>query len=195
MSSFAVSIAGLEVTVLEMRNSGLSAKDAAAFALKAAGKVLFRQVRKRMSLRDHSLADLAQMGHPYAKRWPTIKVHTKLPWQVHRQSEDNSLRDALKGEFSIDGAGMHYDVFVDLNQAPHGEYVIGGTKVMHPRDVIWESSQEPKVNDKMMREIVKVLGKKLRSKSGLRFTTRKPTILSMASTTGDPTRVGAVGIR
>lgn len=180
---FQVKTSGFEMTLIKLSNTRVALKTAARAGLTAAGKVIYRHVKKRAGLRDHTLADLAKKprpDHPYAKRHGRIKIHTRIPWQVHIQKsgEDPNeyLHKALKGVYHEDGAGMHYDIWVDLNIAPHAEYVIQGTKVMFARDFIWNAAIEKRDDPKVMQAVVKALGKGLRSKVGVRFGSGTPTL-------------------
>lgn len=168
-SGYKVETAGFGITIVALRRTWIETKEAAKIALDVAGGILYKNVRKRMSYTDHTLADLARMGHPYARRHGTIRIHKKEPWIVHKQS--GTLLSAMRGWMHEDGLGLHYDIWVDLNTAFHGKYVIEGTKVMLPRDVIWMAVNEAYLNKKMMMAIVRKLGKEMRAKCGIRFET------------------------
>lgn len=166
MPSMTLDIGGLEVTLIALQNSSTALHEAAPHVVEAAGQALRSRVRKRIGLRDHSLKDLARMDHPYARRHGSIRIHRNLPWQVHRQS--GTMAEALEGTFKM-GVKPQYEVTFNYLKAPHAEDVIRGTKVMLPRDVLWNTAHEEATNVAMMKRIVKVLGKKMRSKLGIRF--------------------------
>lgn len=166
------SAGALSVVLFNMKQVGVTEKQAAIQAVEAAGRVLRDLVKQNISLTDHSLADLAAEGHPYARRHGGIKIHQKGTKaltdpanRVHRQS--GKLLSALKAGSTNRGLG--YRVELDPSVAPHAAHVILGTRVMLPRDVIWDTAAAPDVQKRMMRAMVGVLGKKLRTKGGIRF--------------------------
>lgn len=167
-----IQVGGLEATLIQLQHSKVSVRDAAGPAFMAAGKALRTAIRKRISLRDHTLKDLARKDHPYARRHGTIQIHRRMPWQVHTQS--GRALNALQGR-PITVNGQHeYEVTFDYGLARHMEHVILGTKVMLPRDVLWKTAQDPSTQTEMMRRIVAVLGKRLRSQLGVRFRSVSP---------------------
>lgn len=167
-----LSVAGLDVTLIALRKSKGDVRKAAGPALLAGGKAYRNMVRKRISLRDHSLADLARKDHPYARRHGSIRIHRRKPWQVHRQS--GRMVNALQGRPITIGGSQGYEVTFDYNAAPHARYVIQGTRVMLRRDVLWRTAYDDKTKEAMMKRIVKVLGKQLRTQLGVRFGSGAP---------------------
>jgi len=93
---------------------------------------LLKKIRENASLTDHTLDDLRQLGHPYAKRNPR-PPHTPW-WLIHRQS--GTLVDALEMDNPAPG---HYRVGFDENRAPHVPYVLLGTRTMIGRDILNET--------------------------------------------------------
>ena len=134
-------------------------------ALKAAGQVLHGEIHKTMDHRCHTLAALAVLDHPYAKRHPTILIHQDRPYIVHRQS--GVLLRALK--HGVSGARDSYDVWLDRGVAPHAAFIVDGTKFMHQRDILWRTAQERRVQRLMMRAIVGVMGRGFRTQAMVRF--------------------------
>lgn len=131
------------------------------------GLVLKREAEANIGLRDHSLTDLAQMDHPYARRHGRIRVHEERPWLVHSQS--GALRRSLKRKTTRLVHASKFEVFFDTTKAPHAEFVVMGTFKMLPRDVLWETANDTRVRQLIMLAIVRTLGKDMRSKAGLRF--------------------------
>lgn len=162
-----LNIAGLEATLIALQNSRLAVQDVLPYVVDAAGRQYRAEVRKHIGLRDHSLADLAKMDHPYARRHGTIRIHRKKPWQVHRQSD--KMIQALRGGPVTVGNKPGYEVTFDYGAAPHAAHVIQGTRVMLPRDVLWRTAMDEGTRMAMMRRIVGTLGKRLRSQLGVRF--------------------------
>lgn len=163
----------LRVTILSLHKLGVSEQKAAVAAANAAGKVLETKIRQNMSLTDHSLASLAAMDHPYAKRHGSIRIHQRGSSslvhpenRVHTQSGD-LLRSITVGKAI---SRPHWRLWLDTGIAPHANYVVKyGTKTMFRRDVLWDTAQAPKVQKAMMKAVVRKLGKVLRTGASLRF--------------------------
>jgi len=104
-------------------------------------KLLDDRVEANISLSDHSLKQLADMGHPYATRSPQ---HIHDPeYQVHSQSGV-----MLAGKFSgtervsIRSGKLVASAFVGIEGVAHAVHVIFGTSRMIPRDFLDGSLQE-----------------------------------------------------
>lgn len=106
--------------------------------MKKVEKVLDNEVKENISITDHSLADLARLGHPYARRGPSSSLSHPL-WQVHKQT-GRLLSSKFSGvkEASITSGKLDASAFVGLNEtkAPHALHVIFGTSKMIPRPVL-----------------------------------------------------------
>jgi hypothetical protein len=101
---------------------------------------LDKEVTKNMSLVDHTLRDLAVMGHPYAGRHGSqgLKIHDPY-WQVHIQSgELLRSKDSGVTEPNVTGDNLHVSGYVKLNElyATHALHVVWGTSKMIPRDFL-----------------------------------------------------------
>lgn len=188
--SITFNVLGLETTLVKLDHTTIDIRVAAKAAINAAGAVGLARARKAVGLRDHSLTDLANMGHPYARRHGSIRIHTDAPWQVHRaptgglsgaaknarakklsthRVQTDALFKSTQGrEITAPSGTPAYEVYFDLDIAPHAENVVLGTKRMLPRDPLWNSITAPGVQQEMMEAIVKKLGKELRSKLGVR---------------------------
>ena len=103
-------------------------------------KIMDKAVTKNISLKDHSLKDLAQMGHPYAKRHGPegSPIHDPY-WLVHTQSGEL----LASKEAGVEGASIAFGklksaayVKFDENKAPHAWNVVYGTSRMIPRPVL-----------------------------------------------------------
>lgn len=167
-----VNAGSLQITLRAMRGSTAQERRAAKAAIMAAGRLLRDLVKQNISLSDHDLNDLARLDHPYARRHGAIRIHGKGSKalnnpanRVHTQSGD--LVRALQAGPTSNGLG--YRVGINTSAAPHAEFVIRGTKVMLPRDVIWDTATAPDVRRRLMREVVRVLGKGLRTQGSVRF--------------------------
>lgn len=86
-------------------------------------------VEENASLTDHSLDELARLGHPYAVRNPQT-IHSP-EYQVHQQS--GRLRDNIE---TIKVNQFTYDVGVDPQAVPYLAAVLFGTRTMVARDFI-----------------------------------------------------------
>lgn len=155
-------------TIAAIKQVQVSTRAAGYAAARAAGAVLLTEVRKRAMLTDHSPGDLRKLDHPYARRHGSIQIHTDAPYQVHTRT--GRFLKSLKmkaGAAKLEGAASYFDVYAD--GPPHVAFVIKGTRVMLPRDIIWGTGNEPAVKREMMRVVTLVLGKGLRSQSAIRF--------------------------
>jgi len=181
INGFTMDAGTLRLTIAALE--GVAVRAAAVRALGEAATVLHAEVRERVSLDDHSLTDLADLDHPYARRHgaintsalghtPEWEVHTK-PANARGRSQTGDLLRATKVALlpSARGStGEAWTVYFDLDLAPHARYVVQGTPNMLPRDVLWWTATDPAVQKAMMRAVVRVLGKELRSKAILRLT-------------------------
>jgi hypothetical protein len=98
--------------------------------------VLDKAVDKNISLTDHSLKDLALLGHPYASRAPQ-RVHSP-GYQVHIQS-GRLKRGKYSGthKASILGGQLTARAYVGIaDSVEHALFVVYGTSKMIPRDFL-----------------------------------------------------------
>lgn len=98
----------------------------------AATKTLYGGIRDNVSLKDHSLKDLAKMGHPYSKR-RFQAIHAPY-WKVHIQS--GNLLSAVKTGTTLKGQSFTGYVGIDEAIAPHAKAVVYGTQRMVARDFL-----------------------------------------------------------
>ena len=106
--------------------------------LDQSGLILRRAIRKNISLSDHSLEDLAELDHPYAKRNPH-PPHDP-PWLVHTQ--EGVLLKSLKKKTTKRKNEVVVSVGFDEQIAPHARDIIFGNSKMISRDVINGSASE-----------------------------------------------------
>lgn len=115
--------------------------------MKEVGALLDTQVTENLSLSDHSLKDLAALGHPYAARYGTSKAESlHSPYfQVHRQS-GRLLAAKFSGtkEAQISLGVLQASAFVGLNEsvAEHAVFVVYGTSKMIPRPILQGSRDQ-----------------------------------------------------
>lgn len=171
-----MNVGSLQATIIAIGNQKVSMRQAASTAVGSAGRALKAATRANLSAKDFTLVQLEGMDHPYARRHGSIRVNksggtgflNKPENRVHNRS--GSMRRALKSKF-VSGTKPQYTLSMDTSLAPHARGVILGTNVMLPRDVLWDTATSPKMREKMMREMVLALGKKLRSQAHVRFGT------------------------
>lgn len=139
--------------------------------LVAMGEALHQRVRANASLRDHTLRDLARLGHPYARRHGTIRIHRDRPYLVHTHT--GQLLQSIRAEV-LPTTPERFGVWLDPTIAPHAAYVVLGTRVMLPRDLLMETALERQTQVAMMRAAVDVLGRQLRTGAAVRFGSAAP---------------------
>lgn len=93
-----------------------------------------QEVMRNMSLTDHSLQDLAKLGHPYSAK-NNVAIHSP-DWLVHTQSGRLlSAKSSGVDEASVEDNVLRASAFVQVDPdiAEHAVYVIYGTSKMVPR--------------------------------------------------------------
>jgi len=167
-------IVGIEATVFNLRQlSDRGVRDAAGKAMAKAGEVAKAAVYANVTRTDHTLAQLRSMDHPYAKRHGSIRIHAGETHVVHTHT--GRMAAALKGEvkFRAGGAGGGARPYYLLgwwgNVPPYVKWVVEGTRIMLPRDVLWLTASAPHVRPAMLRAFVQVMGAELRTQAGIRF--------------------------
>jgi hypothetical protein len=161
----------LRVTILSMNAFGITETRAATAAAKSAGLMLHKIVKQNISLHDHSPEALATKDYPYAARHGAIHLHESgskalvhPEFRVHAQT--GKLQSSLRSAPLARGIGWRVEL--DPGIAPHAKFVVQGTKVMLPRPVLDDTAQAPDVKRRLLKDIVKTLGSKLRTKAMLR---------------------------
>jgi hypothetical protein len=169
MVGFTMDGGSLRLTIASMNAIGISVRDAATRALGKAAKVLHEESLKNISLDDHTLKKLRQLGHPYARAGYGAHLLNHEFNQVHTHT--GTLRRALKVELlpSARPPGEAWVVWFDVDAAPHAVFVVQGTPLMLPRDVLWWTATDPRVQKLMMKAVVGILGRELRTQGVLRF--------------------------
>lgn len=100
-------------------------------ATNTAAETLLTEMRDLVSLDDHSLADLAALGHPYAQGKPQGSG-PHPDYELHQQDEEliqGLRRTPARPLGNLVAAELHSD-------APHTWHVIYGTIRMRPRDFV-----------------------------------------------------------
>lgn len=164
----------LNFTLINLANLPQAHVGAAAQqALEAAGRVFYNEVRSNamQAKPHHTLLELANLDHPYARRHGAIQVKKMGrtdPWPVHKQKGDGLNSTKWATHTSVSGTPI-FEIYFDLNIAPHMRYVTHGTTRMLARDPLGAVVSLPAVRERAMRAIVRELGKVYRTKVGIRF--------------------------
>lgn len=166
-----IDAASWRMTIIALGNASVSMETAARVAVITGGAILLNEVRRNVSRTDYTLDQLAKLNHPYGKlRWPG-GINTgalggefaKRPYLVHVRS--GAFRSSIRGRPTTGQIG--YEVYA-ADTAPWVKYVILGTRVMHARDVIWQTAHDPAVKRKMTMAVIRVLGDGLRLQAAVR---------------------------
>jgi hypothetical protein len=111
--------------------------------MRKVASLLDSKVMSRISLGDHSLDDLAALGHPYARRAPQA-IHDPQ-YAVHTQSGE-LLASKFSGteDATVTGGGkLTAEAYVGVSESvDHALFVILGTSKMIPRDFLTGSLEE-----------------------------------------------------
>ena len=163
--------ASLRMTLVALNGMKEDVDHMAREALSAAGSTLFKETKTAITNTDHSQSDLDKLDHPYAKRHGSIRIHTKKPWIVHIGSSAGAgaMADKLIGRYKPFRKKPAYEVSFAGRLPDEVRWVLFGTVKMLPRDPLWEVASDPVVRKKMMKTVVKMMGAKMRSKGGVRF--------------------------
>lgn len=127
-------VIGADVIVEGIRDMSLAVQKAAMLGVINGLQVAHAEADKIISADDHSLKELAQLGHPYSKADPQV-IHTPDE-TVHIQSGD--YERALRVEKPVsyaDGAIVEGVVHIpdDSDQHDLDVWIQGGTKTMRAR--------------------------------------------------------------
>lgn len=180
MFAFSVKVAGFEAAAASLRSLAKD-KEVAAMVGQAMASVIRVALDENTGHTDHTLADLAAIDHPYARRHGAIRSDllghggnaTDEQRFVHRQS--GRLQSSLRAELlpsAASSTGEAWAVWFDVTVAPHAVFVVRGTKRMLPRDLVHFTVTDPRVRQQMMKAVTRVLGPELRAQGSVRFTAR-----------------------
>ncbi len=111
-------------------------KEKAKVRLKEAAEVLQDKMIENASLVDHTLKDLAAMGHPYSVQ-NSANPHSP-PYMIHTQT--GNLKENI--ELNTSPKGFRVSVGVDEDKVPYIAPLILGTERMIARDFITGSYDE-----------------------------------------------------
>lgn len=167
------------MSILSTRATVRRLNDAKLVATAIAGNQVRRAIEKNISAppvggspQSHK-AFLSANDHPYARRHGTIQYRAVGGLPGFSAPEDvvhsvsGAMRNALIGR--VDRNGPTYNIAIDLTRAPHAKYVIEGTRVLLPRDVLGSTARDPRVIDQIRRTWIRVLGPVFRTQSIVRI--------------------------
>jgi hypothetical protein len=151
----------------------VAADKAALAAVSGGGFELFGVIKQNMSLKDHTLQELAEKDHPYASRHGSIQIHrsgtqslANPEFRVHTHS--GKLLRSLKTFQHENSAGpKRFSILADRGVAEHAEYVLLGTKIMLARNVFDSAAAAPKTRQAVDKRVSNTLKGRL-AKVGVR---------------------------
>ena len=158
-------------TIMDLRTMRAPAlrklEDAAAEAIRV---VAHTAIQRNVTPKDHTLQQLADLDHPYAKRHASIQVHPGQTYLVHMQKGAAGQQSEQQGGRSGGAGGARSVARIGFERGPplYATWVVNGTKIMHGRSVLEKTALQHDVKLQMMRAVVLTLGQK-RSQAGIRF--------------------------
>ena len=157
----------MNAAIAKLKKVGSAARYGAHEGIGQQGKNLLATIKQNMSLTDHSLQDLADLDHPYAKRHSGIQIHQGTSAKLADTTNSIHTLRAMRGEKKTDK--IVYQISVNESAATnkkgesYARYVFQGTGIMHPRPVMRETANTPQVKsgieDGVLRSIAKALAK------------------------------------
>jgi len=127
-----VSIEGLDSVLANIQNIIPTETAKINARLSAAGSVVEANVKKHAELTDHSLKELADMGHPYTTRYPANTPHADD--MIHQQS--GTLYANIEKQEDLGLVTSRVEIGVDESKVPYIGDLITGTSKMRPRNFI-----------------------------------------------------------
>lgn len=121
-------VEGVDVTISGLDAVGVDAREAAYYAVVEVLKIAFDACRDTISEGDHSLKDLALLGHPYGFTHPA-EIHDP-DVLVHVQS--GAYRDALKAKPPVGTSSAIIEGTI-TNDSPLDRWIQEGTDKMRAR--------------------------------------------------------------
>lgn len=163
--AFSFHVGSVRATVMNFNNLQVAGTVAVRKCLNAAGSVWKADLMKNITYHTHTLQQLADMDHPYAKRHGSIQIHPDRPYVVHERQ--GRLTRTVSGKVMKGKLHFYRLKFDGRYKLPR--FIVKGTKTMLPRDVITETGNQPETRKRMMKAIIDVLGKDLRAGAVIRF--------------------------
>lgn len=180
MARFTVDRRSTEVLITGLRGATARVRAAKLVAVTVAGNVVTKRIQQNIGIppiggnASSHRAALAAADHPYATKHPTIQIapsggapgfrDTEL--LVHTVSGRllRSIKPRVKG-----GNSPQFILIADRRTAPHAQFVFQGTKVMHQRDILFETFDDRANRAAMLRAMVLILGRVFRTGASIRI--------------------------
>jgi HK97 gp10 family phage protein len=110
------------------------------------------QIIKNISLDEHTLDELRELGFPYSKKHPESSLHDDR--MVHEQT--GRLKAGISEGKVEQTSSRRWSIFITSN-APYTPYLIFGTSKMRPRRFHEKAYEE--IKDKFWDPVIAELGK------------------------------------
>lgn len=144
-------------------------------AIRAGGDRWYQITQESINVADHTLGDLAEADHPYARRHGTIQIHEGH--SLHMDDTRNLVHvqrgrmiQALHAKFDEAGpSGPTYAVRLDPGEAPEVRYVLKGTPRMLPRDPLASAAYAPQTQNDIRAVMVSRLQRRFGTTAQLKF--------------------------
>ena len=137
-----VEVRGLEEILRNMQQIPIVEAQKANENLRVSGGIVEASVLEHAQHTDHTLEDLAMLGHPYSRRYPTDSApHPDT--EVHIQS--GLLFDNIRKEEHMTETVSTVEIGVKESDVPYISDLINGTRLMRPRNFIgaaWDTVEE-----------------------------------------------------
>lgn len=143
--------------------------------VKAGGDKWYEIAQWAVGQADHTLGDLADLDHPYARRHGQIQVHEGHA--IHMDDTRNLVHtqkgrmlQALHAKFEENGPnGPSYSVQLNPSEAPEIAFVLKGTPKMLPRDPLVSAALAPQTQEDIRSVMVARIQRRFGSTVGLKF--------------------------
>ena len=170
------------------RRRAKSLKEVTQEVIKLDGQDLLAKARELSSLTDHSLKDLAKMGHPY-RRGGGYRAAPHPAWLIHSQGGQFLRMWQLAVSRTQDGGTASV-----YNRSPYAWYLEAGTSKMIPRPILEHMFKATAVARKASYDLIRraaievrgeVAGARLAAKRQLAQAARSPmSIISQSLRSG-----------
>ena len=175
-----MSTQGIDIIIANLNELKNKAKEQLQEVAKEVMEIIYLEVFKNCNLDDHTLKELARLGHPYALHEGTysdIKGHRlnvkaiheynlHPAYMIHKQS--GHLQQNIKKLIVLDEAKITIKVGISEEDVPYIAYLINGTSKMIPRPLFEYINRVymPEWKEKFIKAIKYGLASKISSKQG-----------------------------
>jgi len=133
-----VNIQGLDAVIANIQNIVPAEAAKMGARLSVAGGIVESNVKRHAELTDHSLKELADMGHPYSPKYPANTPHSDD--MVHQQS--GTLYANIEKSEDLNLINPKVEIGVQESKVPYIADLITGTSKMRPRNFIGGAFKE-----------------------------------------------------